>query len=115
MSQQIVIDAQGKSFGRLASQTAFYLLQKDLVNWQPNKVLPRKVKVINLSKVKFTGKKMMKKIYRWHTGYIGHLKELSLKELWQKDPIKVFKKAVRGMLPKNRLLKKRIKLLEVSL
>lgn len=113
--EPVIINAEGKSFGRLASKVAFYLMQKDLVSYQPNKVLPRKVKVINLAKVKFTGKKMKTKIYRWHTGYIGHLKELTLEKMWDKNPIKVFERAVKGMLPKNRLLKKRLKLLQITL
>lgn len=114
MEKEILIDATGKSFGRLASLVAHLLQQKDLPSWMPNKVIERKVKVINLSKVKFTGKKLKIKVYRHHTGYIGHLKEIKLEDLWKKDPIKVFKKAVRGMLPKNRLLKKRLKLLKVE-
>jgi large subunit ribosomal protein L13 len=111
--KEIVIDASNKSFGRVASLVCYYLLQKDLPFYQPNKVFKRKVKVINLSKIRFTGKKLDQKLIRWHTGYVGHLKERKLKELWEKKPEEIFKKAVKGMLPKNRLLKKRIKLLEL--
>jgi ribosomal protein L13 len=78
-----------------------------------NQIKFLKVKVINLSKIRFTGKKLDQKLIRWHTGYVGHLKERKLKELWEKKPEEIFKKAVKGMLPKNRLLKKRIKLLEL--
>jgi len=112
--KEVVIDAKSKSFGRLASLIAYYLLQKDLPFYQPNKIFKRKVKVINLSLVKFTGKKLEQKTIKWHTGYVGHLKEKKIKDLWIKDKEKLLKKAVKGMLPKNRLLKKRLKLLEIE-
>jgi large subunit ribosomal protein L13 len=62
----------------------------------------------NLDKVKFTGKKYDQKVFIKHTGYIGHLKEIPLKLLWQKNKLEVLRKVVSRMLPKNKLRKKRL-------
>lgn len=114
MEQSIItIDARDKVFGRLASQVALLLQGKNLSEYAPNKVVCGKVKVINISKIKLTGKKMENKVYKIHSGYLGHLKEKKFSELFEKKPEDVFKKTVRGMLPKNRLLNERLKKLIV--
>ena len=69
--------------------------------------------VINAAKVKVTGRKLLNKIYRHHTGYPGGLKEVSLKEMLEKKPEEVIRKAVWGMLPKNKLRKRRIRRLKI--
>jgi len=97
------IDATGKKLGRLASEVAVILQDKD-----------GKVIVKNINKLDFDKKKLKTKIYKHHTGYIGHLKERSLKEMYAKDPAWVFRHAVRGMLPKNKLLSKRLKKLVIE-
>jgi len=107
------IDAANQPLGRLASKIALILQGKDMPNYAPNKVADVKVIVENVSKMKFTGKKFYQKIYRHHTEYIGHLKEKKLKEIFEKNPTQILKKAVWGMLPKNSLRSKRIKNLKM--
>ena len=70
--------------------------------------------VKNIKKIKVTGKKFENKIYYHHTGYLGGLKEIPFKKLFNKDPGEVLKKAVFGMLPKNRLRAKQIKRLKIN-
>ncbi len=108
------IDATGKKLGRLASEIAIILQGKKVPQYQPRLDLNFKVTVKNIEKLSIDAKKLKNKIYKHHTGYIGHLKEKSLGELFAKDPVKVLKRAVKGMLPKNRLLPKRIKRLIVE-
>ena len=110
-----IIDATGKSLGRLSSQIALILEGKDKANFAPHKPGDTTVIVENLSKVKFTGKKYKNKLYRWHTGYLGHLKELTLEQMWKKSPERVLRLAVRGMLPKNKLRDRRLKRLKIKL
>lgn len=106
----VTIEAQGQSLGRLASRVAVLLQDKHRPEYAPNKVGETVVVVENLSKIKpFNETKLKTKIYYKHTGYIGHLKETKLADIWKKDPEKVFKMAVRGMLPKNKLRDKRLK------
>ena len=112
--REIKIDASGKSFGRLASEIAIYLQEKDLPSYNPRLAGTTRVIVFNLDKVKFTGRKLEKKKYRFHTGYLGHLKERKLEELFKKNPEKLLKMAVRKMLPKNKLRDKRLKRLIVK-
>jgi large subunit ribosomal protein L13 len=107
------IDATNQPLGRLASKIAVILQGKDAPDYAPNKVADVKVIVENVSKMKFTGKKFYQKVYRYHTGYIGHLKEKKLKEVFEKNPTEVLRKAVLGMLPKNSLRSKRIKNLKM--
>jgi len=107
------IDATNQSLGRLASKIAIILQGKDNPDYAPNKVAPVKVIVENVSKMKFTGKKFYQKVYRHHTGYLGHLKEKKLREIFEKNPTEVLKRAVLGMLPKNSLRSKRIKNLKM--
>ncbi|HOM33252.1 MAG TPA: 50S ribosomal protein L13 [Candidatus Paceibacterota bacterium] len=107
------IDATNQSMGRLASKIALILQGKDDPQYAPNKVADVKVIVENASKMKFTGKKYNQKLYRHHTGYIGHLKEKTLQQVFEKDPTEILKKAVMGMLPKNSLRSKRIKNLKI--
>lgn len=113
--EEIILDATGKSFGRLASKIAYYLQGKHRPDYDPSKDRPIFVVVKNLAKVRFSGQKLETKVYRWHTVYIGHLKELKLEEMWQKNPIKVLQLAVKGMLPKNKLSKRRLLRLKASL
>ncbi len=110
----IKIDASGKIFGRLASEVAALLRGKDLPFFRPNIVVKRTINVFNIRKIKFSGKKIDKKTYHYHTGYLGGLKTVFLKNLFEKNPEKAFIKAVSGMLPKNKLRRKMIKNLKVS-
>ena len=107
-----IIDAKGKILGRLASQIAILLRGKHKRDFDPSKDMGDVVIVKNVDKMKFTGKKLKKKKYYWHSGYPGGLKERTLEEMFKKDPKWVLREAVLGMLPKNRLRKKMIKRLK---
>lgn len=108
-----IIDATGKSLGRLASQVAILLLGKHKPHFDPSKDMGDFVIVKNVEKMKITGKKMKQKKYYSHSGYLGSLKEIPLERLFQKSPEKVLWEAVYGMLPKNKLRKKRMKKLKI--
>ena len=112
----VTIDAEGQSLGRMASRIAVLLQDKQKAQYAPNKVGDTVVIIENLSKIKpFKETKLRTKIYYKHTGYIGHLRETKLSDMWEKDPARVLKIAVRGMLPKNKLRDKRLKKLEIHL
>ncbi len=108
------IDATGKVLGRLASQVALLLRGKDKVDFAAYKDIGDIVIVKNVDKLKFTGKKLAQKKYYSHSGYLGGLKEITLEKLLAKSPESVFKKAVMGMLPKNKLRAEMIKRLKIG-
>ena len=108
------IDAANKVLGRLATEIAILLRGKNKIDFAPNKDIGDFVIVKNIKKIKITGKKFEKKIYYHHTGYLGGLKETPFKKLFKKDPGEVLKKAVFGMLPKNKLRAKQIKRLKIN-
>lgn len=108
-----VVDATGKTLGRIATEIAKVLMGKNNPNYTPHVDSGDFVVVINAEKVHLTGKKLNQKIYRRYTGYVGHLKEITLKEMLQKKPEEVIKRAVKGMLPKNKLRDRRLKRLKV--
>lgn len=103
------IDAANQSFGRLASKIALILRGKTSPDFQPHIMPKSKVLVENISKIKFTGKKLENKIYYSHSKYPGSIKAKTLKERWAKNPSEVLKKTVLDMLPKNKLRKRIIK------
>ncbi len=107
-----IIDATNKILGRLACQIAIFLQGKQKPDFNPSKDMGDFVVVKNVEKIKFSGKKFKKKKYYFHSGYLGGLKELRLEEVFKKDPKKVLKMAVAGMLPKNRLRKRMLKRLK---
>ncbi|KAJ8750267.1 hypothetical protein K2173_014182 [Erythroxylum novogranatense] len=98
-----VFDAKGQVLGRLASQISVVLQGKDKPTYAPNRDDGDMCIVLNAKDVSVTGRKMTDKFYRWHTGYVGHLKERSLKDQMAKDPTEVIRKAVLRMLPRNKL------------
>ncbi|KAL5793362.1 hypothetical protein ACOSP7_001956 [Xanthoceras sorbifolium] len=98
-----VFDAKGQVLGRLASQIATVVQGKDKPTYTPNREEGDMCIVLNAKEVCVTGRKLTDKFYRWHTGYIGHLKERSLKDQLTKDPTEVIRKAVLRMLPRNKL------------
>lgn len=108
------IDATGKVLGRLASEIAILLRGKNKPDFVPYKDMGDFVVVKNVAKIRFTGKKMEQKKYYHHTGYLGGLKNISLKELFEKNPAQVLRKAVMGMLPKNKLRARIIKRLKIE-
>ncbi|MBU4204657.1 50S ribosomal protein L13 [Patescibacteria group bacterium] len=108
------IDATDKILGRLAAEIAVLLRGKNKIGFLPNKDIGDFVIVANVGKIKITGRKIEQKKYYHHTGYLGGLKAKSLKTLIVENPAEVLKKAVFGMLPKNKLRAKQIKRLKFS-
>ena len=108
-----VVDAAGVPLGRLASKVASVLRGKNKPTYTPNVDTGDFVIVINTDKTVLTGKKLENKFYRYHTGYIGGLKEISYKKLMaEKSDLAVYE-AVKGMLPKNSLGRAMLKKLKV--
>jgi large subunit ribosomal protein L13 len=99
----VIIDAEDQVLGRLASKVAFLLRGKAKTNYTPHVDCGDNVIIINAEKVKLTGKKMDDKTYLSHSGYPGGQKEVTPRTLLAKKPISVVEKAIKGMLPKNRL------------
>ncbi|MFH0873971.1 MAG: 50S ribosomal protein L13 [Candidatus Komeilibacteria bacterium] len=107
--EQKIIDASSKTAGRLASQIANWLIGKHKVTYQAHIDGGDLVKVINIGQLKFSGKKLEKKVYHRYTGYPGGIITTSMKEMNTKNPKKLLWKMVHDMLPKNRLRSRRIK------
>ena len=108
-----LFNAEGKILGRLATEVASVLRGKNKVIFDQSQDLGDYVIVINAEKIKVTGKKQEQKLYRHHTNYPGSLKEIPYKEMIQKKPEMIIEKAVKGMLPKNKLSRSVIKKLKV--
>ena len=101
-----VIDAAGKPLGRVAAKAAVILRGKNKTTFTPNVDCGDHVIIINCDEAVLTGKKLEKKVYRWHTGWIGHLKEVSYDKLMKENPEKAMTIAVNGMLPNSTLGRK---------
>ena len=101
--QWIVVDAEGHNLGRFASKVAMLLRGKYKPSYSPHVDCGDNVIVINSEKINLTGKKMDDKIYMRHTGYPGGQRTLTAKVLQSKNPATLVEKAVKGMLPKNKL------------
>jgi len=114
MRKTHTIDATNKVLGRLASEIGLLLRGKYKSDFVPYRDMGDFVVVRNIDKLKITGKKMEQKKYFHHSGYLGGLKEIPLKKLFKTDPGKVLKKAVFGMLPKNKLRAEQIKRLKIK-
>jgi large subunit ribosomal protein L13 len=108
-----VVDAQGKTLGRLASEIVKILRGKHKPTYVPYLDCGDYVIVVNAEKVRVTGKKLDQKFYYRHSGYPGGLKSINLRDQLQKHPTRVLEAAVRGMLPKNRLGRATIRKLKV--
>ena len=109
----LVIDASGKTLGRLATEVAKLLRGKHKPTYTPFVDTGDYVIVINASEMKLTGNKLDQKMYRYHTGYAGGLKETTYRNLMAKNPEKALEVAVKGMLPKNSLGRQMFKKLKV--
>ena len=108
-----VVDAEGKTLGRLASEVAKVLRGKNKAIFTPHIDTGDYVIVVNAEKIKVTGKKLDQKIYYHHSDYVGGMKETTLKEMMAKKPEKVVELAVKGMLPKGPLGRQMYKKLHV--
>jgi large subunit ribosomal protein L13 len=98
-----VVDAEGKVLGRLATRVAHVLRGKHKPTFAPHLDVGDHVVVINAGKVHLTGRKLTSKMYRWHSGYIGGLREVTAERMLKSHPERVVEWAVQGMLPKGRL------------
>ena len=108
-----LVDAEDKVLGRLAVKIASILSGKNKAQYSPNADLGDFVVVVNADKVKVTGNKFSQKNYYHHTGYPGGLKTKSFEKMQEDSPEKIIEKAVKGMLPKNKLANQIIKKLKV--
>ena len=98
-----LVDAQGQVLGRMATRVATILRGKHKVTFAPHLDVGDHVVVINAEKVHLTGRKLTDKLYQWHTGYIGGVREVSAERMLRTHPERVIEWAVQGMLPKGRL------------
>ena len=105
-SDWLLVDANGKTLGRVATEIASYLLGKHKPNYTPGVAMGDFVVVVNASKLNFAQKKLDSKMYYRHSGYPGGLSQIVLRDLMAKNPERVIEKAVWGMLPKNKLGRK---------
>lgn len=108
-----VLDASEENFGRLATKIAMLLRGKNKATFTPHIDAGENVIVVNSDKLKFSGNKADGKIYYSHSGYLGGLKSITLKDQVEKDSAEVIRKAVFGMLPKNKLRNEMMKRLRV--
>jgi len=108
-----VVDAEGKTLGRLASELARRLRGKHKVQYTPHVDTGDYIVVVNAEKVRVTGNKLADKMYHHHTGYVGNLKSVNLETLLAKHPDRVITYAVKGMMPRNPLGRAMLKKLHV--
>ena len=108
-----VVDAQGRTLGRLATEIARRLRGKHKPEYTPHVDTGDYIVVINAEKIRVTGKKLTDKLYHHHTGYIGNLKTESLETLLDREPERVLQLAVKGMLPRNPLGRQMLKKLKI--
>ncbi|KAF8072848.1 rplM [Scenedesmus sp. PABB004] len=108
-----LIDADNQVIGRLAAYLSMLLQGKDKPTYAPHKDAGDVCVVVNAERAVFTGNKWEAKVYRWHTGYPGGLKEITARELWRRDPAEILRRTVAGMLPKNNLRDARLRKLRV--
>jgi large subunit ribosomal protein L13 len=108
-----VLDAEGQSLGRVAAKAAHILRGKHKPTFAPHCDCGDHVIIINCAKAVLTGKKLEKKFYRWHTGWIGGLKEIKYADLMKNTPEKAMMIAVKGMLPDTTLGRTQLRRLRV--
>lgn len=108
-----VVDADGKTLGRLATEIAHRLRGKHKAEYTPHVDTGDYIVVVNAEKVAVTGNKAKDKMYHHHTGYVGSLKSISFEKLIDKAPERVIQSAVKGMLPRNPLGRAMFKKLKV--
>ena len=109
----LLLDAKDETLGRLSSKIASILMGKNKAQYTPHNDLGDYVVVVNAEKIKVTGNKNTQKRYYRHTGYPGGLKSSTFSEIIEKDPENIILKAVKGMLPKNKLSNSMISKLKI--
>ena len=108
-----VVDAEGQTLGRLATEIANVLRGKNKPQYTPHVDTGDFVVVVNAEKVVVTGRKAEQKVYRRHSGYPGGLKETSYAQMLERQPTEVLRKAVKGMMPKTRLARQQLRKLKI--
>ena len=108
-----VVDAEGQTLGRLATEIARLLRGKNKPQYTPHVDTGDFVVVVNAEKVVVTGKKAEQKVYRRHSGYPGGLKETSYEQMMERRPTEILRRAVKGMMPKNRLARQQLRKLKI--
>ena len=109
----ILVDASGKTLGRFASEIAKILRGKHKPDFTPNVDCGDGVIIINAEKIEVTGAKEAQKIYRYHTGAMSGMREVTFREMKAKKPTFILRRAIKGMLPKTRLSEAQIKKLRI--
>ncbi len=109
----LLIDAEGQTLGRLATEIARLLRGKDKPQYTPHVDTGDFVVVVNAEKVVVTGKKTEQKVYYRHSGYPGGLKATSYEEMLERKPTEILRRAVKGMMPKTRLGRQQLKKLKI--
>ena len=109
----LLIDAEGQTLGRLATEIARLLRGKNKPQYTPHVDTGDFVVVVNVEKVVVTGKKAEQKVYRRHTGYPGGLREMSYEVMLARKPTEILRRAVRGMMPKTRLGRQQLRKLKI--
>jgi large subunit ribosomal protein L13 len=112
-SDWYIVDATGRNLGRLASRIATVLIGKHKPEYTPGVDLGDNVVVTNCEKIVVTGKKLDDKIYYHHSGYPGGIKQINLRRMLERNPDRVIRKAVWGMLPHNKLGRRLLKKLKI--
>jgi large subunit ribosomal protein L13 len=108
-----VVDAEGQTLGRLATEIAHILRGKNKPQYTPHVDTGDFVVVVNAEKVVVTGRKAEQKVYRRHSGYPGGLKETSYEQMMERRPTEILRRAVKGMMPKNRLARQQLRKLKI--
>ena len=108
-----VVDAEGRTLGRLATQIAKVLRGKNKPQYTPHVDVGDFVVVVNAEKVVVTGKKAEQKVYRRHSGYPGGMKETSYGRMMERRPEEILRRAVYGMMPKTRLARRQMGMLKI--
>jgi large subunit ribosomal protein L13 len=108
-----VVDAEGQTLGRLATEVARILRGKNKPQYTPHVDTGDFVVVVNAEKVVVTGRKAEQKVYRRHSGYPGGLKETSYARMLERQPTEILRKAVKGMMPKTRLARQQLRKLKI--
>ena len=108
-----LVDAKGETLGRLATRVAHVLRGKHRVTWTPHQIASDHVIVLNAEGVVLEGRKGEQKVYHRHSGYFGNLRTIPVSRLLAKNPSEVVVRAIRGMLPRNRLRARMLRCLHV--
>ena len=108
-----LIDAADQVLGRVATKAATILTGKHKPQYAPFLLAGDHVIIVNAEKIKLTGEKLDKKVYRWHTLYPGGLRQVAARRVFEAKPEKLIREAVLGMLPKNKLRKRMVKRLKI--